>query len=725
MIAILLALVLAQSPAAADSIGGVVVDATGASVPGAVVTLSRIDAVRTVRTAADGTWSAEPPPGSGSVEVRVTALGFAPAMQIVTLPAAGRIRFQLRPAAIAEAITVSAETSTTRLAIESSVTSLDRANIASAPALRLDDQLRSVPGFSLFRRTSSAVANPTTQGVTLRGLSASGASRTLVIADDVPLNDPFGMWVYWDRIPLAALQRVDVLRGSSGDVHGNDAVGGVIRLTTRTSRGAEAWLDAGSAGTGRASGYAGLSRGAWTGGGAAERLTTNGYRVVAPEVRGPADVRADSSATSAYGWLGGTRSALQAVVRGGYFEEERGNGTPAQVNATVTRWGGATAHGFAGGGVWEARGDVSLTDYRQTFSAVAAGRATERLTSLQWVASSGGGAAVSWLREAGRGQMMFAVNSRLARADLDEAAFSFAGVLGPTGRTRARQRGTGFVAQGRFDLSRRVTIDAGARGDRWRLEKLDDDSGGNTLGFFSPRAGLSFHITPDRTLRVAWLTGFRTPTMNELYRGFRVGNTSTLANAALKPETSWGPEVAFTMRHDRWTARAIAYATRLDGAIYNRTVSSTGTAIVRERSNGQARTIGSELELEWRAAAGVSLTTAWAINDAAFTSGELDGRRVPQVPRATGSVGARVQAGAFTAAGTLRVIGAQFDDDRNELRLARGSLVDLRGGWRLSRHLELFGAVENAFDEEIDTGRTPIRTVGAPRIGRAGAVLRF
>jgi outer membrane receptor protein involved in Fe transport len=724
MIAILLALVLAQPPAATDTLAGVVVDASGGSVPGAVVTLTRNDATRAVTTAADGSWSAEPPAGSGVVQVRVNALGFAPAMQVVTLPA-GTIRFQLRPAAIAEAITVSAEASATRLAIESSVTSLDRASIATAPALRLDDQLRTVPGFSLFRRTSSAVANPTTQGVTLRGLSASGASRTLVMADDVPLNDPFGMWVYWDRIPLAALQRVDVMRGSSGDVHGNDALGGVIRLTTRTSRGAEAWLDAGSSGTGRASGYAGFSRAAWNTGGALEHLTTNGYKVVAPEVRGPIDVPADSSAASGYGWFGAARDTLQATVRGGYFQEDRGNGTPAQVNATITRWGGATAHGFAAGGVWEARGDVSLTDYRQTFSAVLAGRASERLTSLQWVASSGGGGAVSWLRESGRAQMMFAFNSRVARADLDEAAFSLAGVLGPTVRTRAKQFGNGFIAQARFDLSRRVSIDAGARADRWQLEKLDDAAGENTLNFFSPRAGVSFHLTPDRTLRVAWLTGFRTPTMNELYRGFRVGNTNTLANPALHPETSWGPEVAFTMRHQRWTARAIGYATRLEGAIYNRTISSTPTAIVRERTNGEARTIGSEIELEYRATHGIALTTSWAINNAVFTAGELDGRRVPQVPRAAGSIGARVLFGNFTGAGTIRVIGMQFDDDRNELSLEQGSLTDLRAGWRLSRNLELFGALENTFDQEIDTGRTPIRTVGGPRIGRGGVIIKF
>ena len=141
-----------------------------------------------------------------------------------------------------------------------------------------------------------------------------------------------------------------------------------------------------------------------------------------------------------------------------------------------------------------------------------------------------------------------------------------------------------------------MRLDAGARADYWRLEKLDSTDEVNTLGFFSPRAGVSFHMTPERTLRIAWLTGFRTPTMNELYRGFRVGNTNTLANPALEPEKSLGPEVAFTMRHDRWTARAIAYATRLDGAIYNRTVSSSPT---RHRPRAQQRRRADDWAPSW------------------------------------------------------------------------------------------------------------------------------
>ena len=81
-----------------------------------------------------------------------------------------------------------------------------------------------------------------------------------------------------------------------------------------------------------------------------------------------------------------THGSTEAAVRGGYFTENRNNGTPAQINATISRWGAATAHGLAGGGAWEATADLSRGNYRQTFSAViGANRASERLTSLQWV----------------------------------------------------------------------------------------------------------------------------------------------------------------------------------------------------------------------------------------------------------------------------------------------------------------------------------------------------
>ncbi len=122
----------------------------------------------------------------------------------------------------------------TRLAeTAASVVVLGEEELESAAALTSDDVLRQVPGFQLFRRTSSRAANPTAQGVSLRGVGASGASRAVVLYDGVPLNDPFGGWVYWARVPREGLARVEVLRGASSSLYGSGALGGVVQFVPR------------------------------------------------------------------------------------------------------------------------------------------------------------------------------------------------------------------------------------------------------------------------------------------------------------------------------------------------------------------------------------------------------------------------------------------------------------------------------------------------------------
>src|SRR4051794_22449380 len=114
-----------------------------------------------------------------------------------------------------------------------SIVELPREEIRRIPGVNLDDRLRTIPGFTLLRRTSSVVANPTTQGVSLRAVGSNGASRTLVLWDGIPLNDPFGSWVYWTRVAPEEIERVDVLRGASSSVFGDRALGGAISMFTR------------------------------------------------------------------------------------------------------------------------------------------------------------------------------------------------------------------------------------------------------------------------------------------------------------------------------------------------------------------------------------------------------------------------------------------------------------------------------------------------------------
>ena len=109
-------------------------------------------------------------------------------------------------------------------------------SLATIPAVTLDEALKTVSGFSLFRRSTARASNPTTHGITMRGLSASGASRGLVLLDGVPLTDGFGSWVTWTRLPAMALDTVEIDRGAQGSTFGSDALGGVLTLSSSLPR---------------------------------------------------------------------------------------------------------------------------------------------------------------------------------------------------------------------------------------------------------------------------------------------------------------------------------------------------------------------------------------------------------------------------------------------------------------------------------------------------------
>src|SRR5207245_11754493 len=113
------------------------------------------------------------------------------------------------------------------------VTVLTGDDIEHPASQTVDDLLRQVPGFSLFRRSSSLVTHPTTQGLSLRGIGPSGTSRALVLVDGVPANDPFGGWVYWGRIPMLGIEQIEVVRGGGSSAWGNYALGGVVQILKR------------------------------------------------------------------------------------------------------------------------------------------------------------------------------------------------------------------------------------------------------------------------------------------------------------------------------------------------------------------------------------------------------------------------------------------------------------------------------------------------------------
>lgn len=706
---------------ATGRISGIVTDTSGAAVAGALVQMTADGRSESARSGNDGTFSAATVP-FGTIVVTVNAAGFAPGRESVVVSAdrpAAALRIVLQPAALIETLTVSARAPRRQALDRPAVSVLTAADLWSSAPAALDDALRAVPGFQLFRRSSSRTSNPTIQGMSLRGLSASGASRALVLADNLPLNDPFGGWIYWNRVPQAAIDRVEVVRGAASDLHGADAVGGIVQIVTRDprDRALRVSFDAGSHDSARVS--------TWVSGGtpgvgvalAGEWFTTDGFYIIEPRSRGAADAPAASrhetltASVSANRWPG-----WRARAAGGVFSEDRKNGTRLQVNDTQTRTLSIELDSGRPAGVWSARGWYGSQRYDQTFSGLTDARNRETLSRYQRVPSEAFGVGADWAGNPGARSLLIGGDVRRVDATSLETPFV-------SGRALA-QVATGGVAwtagafgQTEVVSSSRLKVVAGARGDVWKSDSRETSTN-QTWGFFSPRASATWTATSSVSLRAAAYHGFRTPTLNELYRGFRVGDVVTIANPALKPEGVGGIEGGVAAIGPRAAIRCTVFWNELTDIVANVTLASTGPLTMRQRRNaGDLTAVGMEWETELALARSLRANAG-----ASFVRSRMpDGRRPAQVPAAQIAGGLRYADPRWvTATLQIRYTGQQFEDDLNALDLRRATVVDLFAARNVTRRVNVFVAIENALDAEVDVGRTPLRTLGLPRSTRAG-----
>ena len=273
-----------------------------------------------------------------TADLNLRARGFSSLKRTVDPSTIELGTFTLAVAAQAEEVEVTALRSASRLGdTAASVTLLKASDLSSTAAASIDDALRQIPGFSLFRRTGSRTANPTSQGVSLRGVGASGASRAVVLLDGVPVSDPFGGWIYWSSLPRLSLDRVEVVRGGGSSLYGSDALGGVVSLVPRANNARSIAFEGsyGGAKTSDGSLAAGTRLGPFGVQLSAGATRTDGEFIVDEAQRGTVDTRAGADTGSVSlsvdrKW----RDAGRVFVRGSYFDEDRNNGTALQVNDT-------------------------------------------------------------------------------------------------------------------------------------------------------------------------------------------------------------------------------------------------------------------------------------------------------------------------------------------------------------------------------------------------------
>lgn len=584
----------------------------------------------------------------------------------------------------------------------SNVSVLDSLRLKEVPGVNLDDRLRQVPGFSLFRRSSSVAANPTTQGISLRGIGSTGASRTLVLWDGVPLNDPFGGWVYFTRVAPDDVDRVEVSRSAATSIFGDRAMSGVVSLFSRTPQGAHGslGLEGGNLGQYSVDGAASALWGNWGLSGRARAFTTDGYYIVPANIRGridtPAGVRFVAPQAKVDYLGGGVRASFRADV----LVEERQNGTVAQTNSTSL--------GSVSGNISKELGRNTLSalafhqqqEFRAGFSALAADRNSERLTLRQSVPAKGSGGAAFWRHSSSAWNV-------ISGGDVVRASGTSIDSLVPVGKRigGGTQWQGGYFGQTDFAF-RAVRIFLGGR------HHLTDTNAGQ---FFNPSAGVVVGRRQWRA-RASAYRGFRIPTLNELHREFRAGNAVTQANPDLKAETAVGVEAGADYLGEKTKLSLTAYRDSLSGLVTNVTLVSTPAQIIRQRRNAGAA-ISRGVEAEVRRQTGPWLLQAsYLFVDSRYSTRE----RIPQVPKHQGSGQVSWSRNATILSASFRATGLQFEDDRNSLLLPGFMSAQLALRHRIAYGVSATAAFENLFDREYLTGFTPAPQIGQPRLWRLG-----
>ncbi len=583
---------------------------------------------------------------------------------------------------------------------------------------RVEDVLSDVAGLAQFRRSDSRSANPSAQGITLRSLGGNATSRTLVLLDGIPIADPFFGYIPFNALSPERLSAVRVTRGGGTGAFGAGAVAGTIEFVSAGR--ADLPLVSGEAAYGSynsqqiaatvspdiGAGYVSLF-------GRYER--SDGFQTT------PVDERVAATVPAAYrDWTTGFRAVAPIDAQ----TELQASGTILR-DDRVLRFAGATSSSDAEDASIRLihRGDwqVDALAYVQArdFANKVVSATTFQLTLDQrHTPSTGIGGKLELRPPVGPDHVLrIGIDARRADGTLYEDAYGAAGAITARRTAGGETSTTGAFAEDDWTIGRLV-LTGGGRVDRWTIDdgffRQTTATGTPTITSAYPdrdgtigtgRVGALLHAASAIDLRAAAYTGFRVPTLNELYRPFVVFPITTQANADLKLERLKGVEGGVDLQPARWLSLSLTgFYNRLEDAVANVTIGTN----LRQRQNVDAIVAkGIEASVDLRRGA-VSLTGSYAFDDshvrATGLQSQLDGLAPAQSPRhAAGATLAWAPANGPSLSGTLRYVGAQYEDDLQTAILPPATVFDAVAGVPVGHGVSIVARAENLFDATVVT----------------------
>ena len=537
-----------------------------------------------------------------------------------------------------------------------SVSIITRQDIERLQAQSLPDVLRGVAGLTLSNSGGAGKAT----SVFLRD---TNSDHVLVLVDGIKVGSATLGTASFQDIPVAQIERIEIVRGPRASLYGSEAIGGVIQIFTRKGGGALTPSFSATAGSyGTVNGAFGLSGGGEQGwfNFKLNQQNTKGFN--AKRNATGADLDKDGYHNSSLGLNGGYRFDNGVVADAQVLRANNKNmfdGNPNQSEGVQQVLGGSLK--FAPLQAWNMILRAgSGQDYSNNFlNGVFKSRFNTQRDSLSW-------------------QNDFALDAdQLFTAGLDYQNDRVDSTTAYTRPTRDNRALFGQY-QGNF----------GAHSLQASLRRDDNQQFG---GHTTTGLGYGYALSDMTRLTASYGTAFKAPTFNSLYYpGF--------GNPALRPELSRSIEagVAGYGTFGKWSVNA--YQTKVENfVVYDATFTPVNIELARINGlEGQLQTQLADWDING------TLTLQDPRNQVATNhQGKLLNRRATEAMR----IEVAHDLGAYRFASSLYAEGRRFDDIGNTQHLGGYGLLDVRAEYRVTADWLVQGRIDNLLDKQYETAQ--------------------